>query len=126
MKSYVLGARENGEVVSLRSRAQFLSPEAAGRRLGMSRSTVTRKIEAGEIKAIKVGKHHRIPLREFEAYRDKVVGSMIAAASDDIEADLNEARTNGLLHRCGHTGQARHSDPLDRRQRPGRNGVYVE
>jgi len=30
-------------------------------------------------------------LREFEAYRDKVVGSMIAAASDDIEADLNEA-----------------------------------
>jgi excisionase family DNA binding protein len=91
MKSYVLRARENGEVVSLRSRAQFLSPEAAGRRLGMSRSTVTRKIEAGEIKAIKVGKHHRIPLREFEAYRDKVVGSMIAAASDDIEADLNEA-----------------------------------
>lgn len=88
MRSYVLRARENGEVVSLRSRAEFLSPQAAGRRLGMSRSTVTRKIEAGEIKAIKVGTHHRIPLREFEAFRDRLVGSMVAATSDDIEADL--------------------------------------
>ena len=88
MRSYVLRARENGEVVSLRSRPEFLSPQAAGRRLGMSRSTITRKIESGEIKAIKVGTHHRIPLREFEAFRDRVVGSMIAATSDDIEADL--------------------------------------
>jgi len=63
MKSYVLRARENGEVVSMRSRAQFLPPEAAGGRLGMSRSTVTRKIEAGEIKAIKVPPMLQLPPR---------------------------------------------------------------
>lgn len=54
----------------------------------MSRSTVMRKIESGEINAIKVGTHHRIPLREFEAFGDRLVGSMIAATSDGIEADL--------------------------------------
>lgn len=88
IQSYVRKAREAGEVVSLRSQPEALSPAEAGRRLGMSRSTVTRKIEAGEIRAIKVGTHHRIPLREFEAYRDKLVGAMIAATSDDIETDL--------------------------------------
>ncbi len=61
---------------------------AAGRRLGMSRSTVTPKIESGEIMASMVGTHHRIPLREFEAFRDRLVGSMVVATSDDIEADL--------------------------------------
>jgi len=88
VQSYVRKAREAGEVVSLRSRPEALSPAEAGRRLGMSRSTITRKIEAGEIGAIKVGAHHRIPLREFEVYRDKLVGAMIAATSEDIEADL--------------------------------------
>jgi excisionase family DNA binding protein len=88
VQQYVRKALDAGEVVSIRSRPEFLSPAEAGQRLGMSRSTVTRKIESGEIRAIKVGSHHKIPLREFEAYRDRLVGDMIAATSDDIEADL--------------------------------------
>lgn len=55
----------------------------------MSRSTVTQKIASGEIEALKVGSHYRIPLGEFQSYRDRLIGKMIAATSDDIDADLN-------------------------------------
>ena len=68
---------------------ETLTPEEAGRRLGMSRSTVTQKIASGEIEALKVGSHYRIPLGEFQSYRDRLIGKMIAATSDDIDADLN-------------------------------------
>jgi excisionase family DNA binding protein len=54
----------------------------------MSRSTITRRIRSGEIKAVKVGTHHRIPVREFERFRDAMMGTMIADSSADIEADL--------------------------------------
>jgi excisionase family DNA binding protein len=85
---YVRRARDAGEVVNLHSHPEFLSPEAAGKRLGMSRSTVIRKIETGDIRAIRVGNRHRIPVREFEVYRDKLMAAMITATSDDIESDL--------------------------------------
>lgn len=88
IQGYVRRAREAGEVVNLRSHPEFLSPEVAGRRLGMSRSTVIRKIAAGDIRALKVGNRHRIPVREFESYRDKLMAAMITATSDDIESDL--------------------------------------
>lgn len=55
----------------------------------MSRSTVTQKIASGEIETLKVGSHYRIPLGEFQSYRDRLIGKMIAATSDDIDADLN-------------------------------------
>ena len=89
VRSYINKAKIAGEVVSVHARPESLTPSEAGRRLGMSRSTITRKIVSGEIRALKVGSHHRIPLREFESYRDHLIGKMIAATSDDIEADLN-------------------------------------
>ena len=90
VRSYINKAKIAGEVVSIRSRPEPLTPAEAGRRLGMSRSTITRKIASGEIRALKVGSHYRIPLREFQSYRDSLIGEMIAATSDDIEADLND------------------------------------
>lgn len=38
----------------------------------MDRSTISRKIKAGDIATIRVGAHHRIPRREFERYRDSL------------------------------------------------------
>ena len=66
-----------------------LTPAEAGRRLGMSRSTVVREIASGEIRALRAGPHYRIPAQELEAYRDRLVSDMIAATADDIEADLH-------------------------------------
>jgi excisionase family DNA binding protein len=43
-----------------------LSPEAFGAELGVNRRTVIRLIDAGEVRAIKVGRTVRIPRSELE------------------------------------------------------------
>jgi excisionase family DNA binding protein len=91
LKRYLDDAAEAGEVVSISSHLATLTPAQVAKRLGMSRSTISRRIKAGDIQAIKVGSHHRISLPEFERFRDELVGGMIAAAADDLEADLAEA-----------------------------------
>jgi excisionase family DNA binding protein len=50
----------------------------------MSRSTVTRRIKSGEINAVRVGAHYRIPIREFERFHDALMGAMISDASADL------------------------------------------
>lgn len=65
-------ARGAGEVVDLVTRMETLTPAEAAKRLGIDRSTVSRKIKAGEIATVRVGTHHRITRREFERYRDSI------------------------------------------------------
>ena len=88
LADYLRAAAAAGAVVRLSARPETLTPAEAAARLGMSRSTITRRIRSGEIKSVKVGTHHRIPIREFERFRDTMMGAMIADASADIEADL--------------------------------------
>jgi len=88
LTNYLRAAAEAGEVVRLTARQELLSPAEVASRMNMSRSTIARKIAAGEIKAVMVGSHHRVPLREFERFRDEVMGAMIADISDELEADL--------------------------------------
>ncbi|WP_415111491.1 hypothetical protein [Propioniciclava sp.] len=47
-----------------------------------------RRIASGDIHAIKVGIHHRIPLKEFDRVRDERAAKLTRAASAEIEADL--------------------------------------
>ncbi|MGA1224563.1 MAG: helix-turn-helix domain-containing protein, partial [Phycisphaerales bacterium] len=56
---------------------ETLSPAEAAKRLGVDRSTISRKIKAGDIATIKVGSHHRIARREFERYRDSLVSEAL-------------------------------------------------
>lgn len=77
IQNYVRAARDAGEVVSLRSRPEFLSPEQAGERLGMSRTTVVRAINNGELRASKVGNRHRIPLSEVDNYRKRSMSTTL-------------------------------------------------
>jgi len=65
-------ARAAGEVVDLITRTETLTPAEAAKRLDMDRSTISRKIKAGEIATVRVGAHHRITRREFERYRDSL------------------------------------------------------
>lgn len=65
-------AHAAGEVVDLVTRTETLTPAEAAKRLGIDRSTVSRKIKAGEIATVRVGAHHRITRREFERYRDSL------------------------------------------------------
>ena len=88
IKDYIAAAEAAGEVVEISSRVELLTPAQAAARLGVSRATIARRIHAGDIHAIKVGAHHRIPLREYERFRDVRMARLIRATSEDIEADL--------------------------------------
>ena len=97
VKKFVAAAEQVGDVVSLQSRTEYLTPEAAGQHLGMSRSTVLRAIEAGGLKAIKVGNRHRIPVREVERFNDQLVGDTNEATRAELEAELPGTTTFAAL-----------------------------
>jgi len=72
LRHHLSAAKAAGEVVDVSSRIETLSPAKAAKRLGVDRSTISRKIKAWEIATIRVGSHHRITRREFERYRDSL------------------------------------------------------
>ena len=65
-----------------------LTPYEAATRLGMSPSVILRRISACEIASVKVGASHRIPIAEYERFRDRLHGEMVAMTADELEADL--------------------------------------
>jgi excisionase family DNA binding protein len=86
--SRVREAATSGQTVTVSAEERMLTPEQMGRRLGMHRSTVVRKIEAGEIQAVMVGTHHRIPYSEFLRFRDQGLDRMVRAVAPEIESEL--------------------------------------
>lgn len=88
IRAFMAAAKDRGEVVDLSSRVELLTPAEVARRLGMSRSTVLRRITDGDLHAIKVGSHHRIPLAEFERYSRELMRRLAEVSAEDIEAEL--------------------------------------
>lgn len=88
LRAFLESARARGEVVDVSSRMELLSPADVAQRLGMSRTTVLRRIADGDLAATKVGTHHRIPLAEFERYSHELMRRMAEASATDIEAEL--------------------------------------
>lgn len=88
MDAFLESAKKRGDVVDLVPRTQQLSPAEVAHRLGISRSTVLRRIANGDIHATKVGTHHRIQLAEYERYSRELMRQMTEASADDIEAEL--------------------------------------
>lgn len=85
---YVRHAAAEGETVTLTSRRRVLTPAQVADLVGMSRSTISRKIAAGELRSMKVGNRHRIPYGEFERFWRETAGDIIDVSRDDIRADL--------------------------------------
>ena len=77
-----------GQTVTLSAEERMLTPQQMAQRLNMSRTTILRKIAAGEINAVKVGNRHRIPYTEFTRYREARWNQMMALVAPDIEAEL--------------------------------------
>lgn len=86
--AYVQRAAAEGATVTLTSKQRMLTPEQVADAMGVSRSTISRKIKAGEINAVKVGNRNRVPYEEFERFWNKTMGDMVELVRDDIEADL--------------------------------------
>ena len=88
IRAFLNAARDRGEVVDLAARVELLTPAEVAKRLGMSRSTVLRRIADGDLQATKVGTHHRITLSEYERYSHELMRRMAEASAADIEAEL--------------------------------------
>lgn len=52
------------------TRIETFTPSEVARRLGLDRSTISRKIKAEDIETIRVGAHHCITSRALERFRD--------------------------------------------------------
>ena len=86
--AYVQRAAAEGETVTLTAKRRMMTPEQVADTMGVSRSTISRKIKAGELRAVKVGNRNRVPYEEFERFWDATMTNVAALVSDDIEAEL--------------------------------------
>jgi excisionase family DNA binding protein len=85
LRDHINAAKAAGEVVDISRRIETLTPAEAAKRLDIDRSTISRKIKAGEIATIRVGAHHRIARREFERYRDTLAPNPLFTYRDFAE-----------------------------------------
>lgn len=85
LRDHLNAAKAAGEVIDISRRIETLTPAEAAKRLDMDRSTISRKIKAGEIATIRVGAHHRIARREFERYRDTLAPNPLFTYRDFAE-----------------------------------------
>jgi len=82
--AFLREAEKAGASVKLSAEAPFLTPQEVAKRLGLSRPTVSRRIKAGQLKAVKVGNRNRIPVAEFERFRDAYLDELAGALADDF------------------------------------------
>lgn len=86
--AYVQQAAAEGETVTLTAKRRMMTPEQVADAMGVSRPTISRKIKAGEIRAVKVGNRNRIPYEEFERYWRKTMGDLVELTRDELRDDL--------------------------------------
>lgn len=85
---YVQRAAADGELVTLTAKQQMLTPAQVAEKVGVSRSTISRRIAAGDLRAVKVGNRNRIPFEEFERFWGKTMGDIVELTAANIAADL--------------------------------------
>ena len=86
--AYVQQAAADGKTVTLTAKRRMMTPEQVADAMGVSRPTISRKIKAGEIRAVKVGNRNRIPYEEFERYWRQTMGDLVELVRDDLRDDL--------------------------------------
>ena len=82
--AFLREAQMAGASVELTAEAPFLTPDEVAKRLGISRPTISRRIKAGDLNAIKVGNRNRIPVAEFERFREAYLDDLASALADDF------------------------------------------
>ncbi|UNX55665.1 excisionase family DNA-binding protein [Georgenia sp. TF02-10] len=85
---YVRRAASEGEQVTLTAKRRMMTPAQVAEAMGVSRSTISRKITAGELRAVRVGNRNRIPYEEFRRFWQQTMGDVIELTRDDIRTDL--------------------------------------
>ena len=88
VSDYVQRAVAEGDVVTLTAKRQMMTPAQVADAIGVSRSTISRKIAAGELRAVKVGNRNRSPFQEFERFWQETMGDVVELTAGDLSADL--------------------------------------
>ncbi|MDP9027828.1 MAG: helix-turn-helix domain-containing protein [Actinomycetota bacterium] len=88
IRAFVETANREGSAVKLQTREVYLTPAQVAKRLSMSRSTVLRRIASGDLKAVKVGTHHKVSFTDFKRFSDEILRRMAEATAPDIEVEL--------------------------------------
>ena len=81
-------AAQSGQTITVSVETKLLTPQDAATRLMVSRSTISRRVAAGEIRAVTIGNRHRIPYSEISRIWNEQMASVATASAPDIEADL--------------------------------------
>ncbi len=82
--AFLREAEKVGASVELSAEAPTFTPEQVAKKLGLSRPTISRRIKAGELKAVKVGNRNRIPVAEFERFRVAYLAELAKAFANDF------------------------------------------
>ncbi|MDR1077947.1 MAG: helix-turn-helix domain-containing protein [Propionibacteriaceae bacterium] len=81
-------AARAGQTVVVSAETKMLTPDELARRLTVSRSTISRRISAGEIQVVKVGNRNRIPCPEARRLWDEQLTAVAKLTAADIETEL--------------------------------------
>jgi len=73
-----------GKVVRVESETPCVTPQQMADSLGVSRATIMRRIQDGEIAATKRGNRHRISVTEMERFRTVYIRELAVAFADDF------------------------------------------
>lgn len=107
----VLDAEQSSGAVVVPVKELYTTTESAAL-LGISRATLMKLIESGDIEAVKVGTHHRVPADELLAYqrarqvsRDRAAELLteFSARAGDFQSNV-AFRAKGQPSRKGHRG----------------------
>lgn len=82
--AFLREAASVGASVELTAQAPFMTPDEVAAQLGVSRPTISRRIRAGDLKAVKVGNRNRIPIAEFERFRGVYLDELANVLADDF------------------------------------------
>jgi excisionase family DNA binding protein len=85
---FVENAARSGQTVVVSAETRMFTPEELARRLMVSRSTISRRISSGQIRAVKVGNRNRIPYPEARRLWDEQMDAVADLVGPDIEAEL--------------------------------------
>lgn len=96
----VVTAMAHGQAITIAPHDTILTTQEAADLLGISRPTLVRLLEAGEIPFTKPGRHRRIALADLIAYQDRARDTRhetLDAMSNEAAADDAYARINGFI-----------------------------
>lgn len=75
---------DSGKIVTIEVKTPTLTPQQVADELGLSRTTVLRKIAAGELRASKRGNRNIIAVADFERFRGGYIRELGRAFADDF------------------------------------------